>query len=210
MEVRERSSPRLGTEKIDAALRLADLGFAVVPGATITGAGDCSCGNAACRAPGRHPVDPAWLLHASTDPARILGQWERRPGANLVAPVLGPFHIVDTPAPIGELVVDWLGGRSGFAGPVIVTPERRYHFCSPAGVAVELGVMLDRRGYAPAKADLRVHREGSYVLLPPSTLGPVAAYRWQLRPRTHVRDLPGPAMLVRLIAEACREVIAVC
>lgn len=129
--------------------------------------------------------------------------WAECPDANVVAPLLGPFHIVDTPAEIGRRVVDRLGGYERFAGPVAVTPQQRYHFWAAPGVAVELGVVLDRRGHSQSEADIRVHREGSYVMAPPSTLGPFENYRWKLPPRGHIRDLPGSAMLVRLLLETC-------
>lgn len=190
---------------LTAALRLAELGIAVTPGAHVTFEGSCSCGNSLCREPGKHPVDPAWLLHASTTPADIVQWWDRHPDANVVAPLLGPFHVVDAPARIGRLVVDWLGGYFGFTGPVAVTPEHRYHFWAAPGIAVELGVVLDRRGHSLTDADLRIHREGSYVVVPPSTYGPFGDYRWELPPHTHIGDLPGSAMLVRLLLEACRE-----
>lgn len=133
--------------------------------------------------------------------------WGCQPDANIVAPLLGPVHIVDVPAEIGAMVLDRLGGRRRVTGPVAVTPAGRYHFWSAPGVAVELGVMLDRRGYAQAGADVRILREGSYVLAPPSTLGPFADYRWKVPPRAHVRDLPGSTILVRLLVEAYQELV---
>lgn len=196
---------RAGADRTSAAVRQAELGIAVLPGVRITRAGDCSCGNFLCRSPGRHPIDSAWLLHASSDPAKVARLWHEHPDANIVAPLLGPFHIVDAPAEIGHLVVDWIGGHYGFTGPIAVTPDDRYHFWAAPGVAVELGVVLDRRGHSLARAGIRVHREGSYVLTPPSTHGPFADYRWKLPPRAHVRDLPSSRMLVRLILEACRD-----
>lgn len=199
------SPSRAGAGRMAAALRLAELGVSVVPGARITLEGSCSCGSSACRSPGKHPIDPAWLLHATTNPADIVRWWTQHPDANVVAPLLGPFHVVDAPARIGRLVVDWLGGHAGFTGPIAVTPDHRYHFWAAPGVAVELGVVLDRRGHSQSGADMRIHREGSYVVVPPSTHGPFADYRWKLPPRAHIRELPGSAMLVRLLLEACRE-----
>lgn len=195
------------SDRTAAALRLAELGIAVVPGTRATEDGRCSCGDLACRAPGRHPIDSGWLLHASTDSTAIARWWEYRPDANIVAPLLGPVHVVDAPARIGAMVLDRLGGHRRFTGPVAVTPTGRYQFWSAPGVAVELGVMLDRRGCSQAGADVRILREGSYVLAPPSTLGPFADYRWKMPPRTHVRYLPGSTMLARLLVEAYQQLV---
>lgn len=200
-------SPRGGADRTAAALRLAELGIAVVPGTRTTTSGCCSCANPTCRSPGRHPVDSGWLLHASTDADDIVRWWGRQPDANIVAPLLGPVHIVDAPARIGATVLDQLGGHRRFTGPVAVTPAGRYHFWSAPGVAVALGVMLDRRGHSHAGADVRVLREGSYVVVPPSTLGPFADYRWKLPPRAHVRDLPASTRLARLLADAYQELV---
>lgn len=205
MTVGELSGVRGRADPTAAAIRLAELGIAVTPGANVSRGGVCTCGSPACRTPGRHPLDPAWLLHATTNADSIQGWWHEHPDANIVAPLLGPYHIVDAPARIGRLVLDWLGGYSSFTGPVAVTPEERYHFWALPGVAVEIGVLLDRRGYSLAAADLRIHREGAYVLLPPSAIGPFSNYRWKLPPHQHVRDLPSSGWLVWLLLQACRH-----
>lgn len=193
------SGGRARPARVAEALRLAELGICVAPGTYLNGCG-CSCGWAACRAPGGHPADPGWLIHATTEPLTVMRWWERWPAANIVVPLLGRLHVVDTPGEVGLAVLSRLCPEDS-AIPVAVTPQGRYHFWSVPGVGDEIAVLLERWGRSPVGADLRVYREGAYVLAPPSDLA-TGAYRWVRPPSAHVRHLTGSAALPRLVTEA--------
>jgi hypothetical protein len=66
----------------DAALAYAARGWYVLPLHDVT-QGHCSCGNEACKSPGKHPRLDHWDETASTDPAQIEAWWQQWPGANV-------------------------------------------------------------------------------------------------------------------------------
>ncbi|ANN66456.1 bifunctional DNA primase/polymerase [Bordetella bronchialis] len=83
------------TTALDYALAYAGLGWHVFPAFGIKD-GACSCGNAHCKNPGKHPI--GWLARkgqddATTDPDRIRGWWTAAPEAN-VAIMLKPSGLV--------------------------------------------------------------------------------------------------------------------
>jgi hypothetical protein len=67
---------------LDAALKYAESGFAVLPLHTIRDGG-CSCSNTNCRSAGKHPLLPHGLKEASTDEYTIRGWWAKWPDANI-------------------------------------------------------------------------------------------------------------------------------
>src|SRR5215470_14675515 len=63
---------------ISAILKLAGLGYYVVPLAWITDSGSCSCYRSkTCTAPGKHPLVKGWRHEATTDPQKIKRWWDR-------------------------------------------------------------------------------------------------------------------------------------
>ena len=67
---------------LDAALKYAESGFAVLPLHTIRDGG-CSCSNINCRSAGKHPLLPHGLKEASTDEYTIRGWFAKWPDANI-------------------------------------------------------------------------------------------------------------------------------
>lgn len=189
------------TRMVTEVFRLTELGIAVVPGTRIVN-DFCSCGSTICRSPGMHPADSGWLFHATTDPVAVTNWWNRWPSANIVVPLLGRFHILDVPPEIGLLVNQWLGETPEPTGPISVTDECRVHFWTRPGTALKLQVLLNRRARSLDYLDIRVHREGSYILAPPSQ-GPLVNYSWWKPPSEHIRNLPDPAPLLELFCDAC-------
>jgi hypothetical protein len=71
--------------RLERALQYAGLGWAVLPLYSLS-AGACTCGDAACRSPGKHPhreLVPHGVHDATLDAARIRDWWTRVPGANV-------------------------------------------------------------------------------------------------------------------------------
>src|SRR5262249_22895247 len=72
----------VGTDLLEAALRFAAAGIQVLPLHTPGPAG-CSCGNATCASPGKHPRTQHGVKDATTDAATIQAWWQRSPDANV-------------------------------------------------------------------------------------------------------------------------------
>ena len=69
--------------KADAAVYWAERGFFVFLVRHTTPDGACSCGNAACKSPGKHPLHTGWQEEATNDPERVAVMWEKHPNANI-------------------------------------------------------------------------------------------------------------------------------
>jgi putative DNA primase/helicase len=67
---------------LENALAYAELGWQVFPCHSII-SDSCSCGDADCKSPGKHPRTPNGLKDASTDPEIIKGWWSRWADANI-------------------------------------------------------------------------------------------------------------------------------
>lgn len=82
----------MSTPLLDAALRYAARGWAVLPLAWPVAGARCSCGHADCRHIGKHPAGrlvPHGVRQATTDESTIRSWWRRSPFAN-VGLALGP------------------------------------------------------------------------------------------------------------------------
>ncbi|MGH3322358.1 MAG: bifunctional DNA primase/polymerase [Streptosporangiaceae bacterium] len=191
-------------EQAEQALRLAELGIAVVPGAYPTADGRCSCGDRGCRTSAAHPADSGWLFHATTDPDTVARWWRECPQAGIIVPLLGGFHVVEVAPGMAQEALHWLPEH--YVGPVAITPSGRYQFWAAPGAEVELAVLLGRKGCSLCDVDLRVLREGTYVLAPPSSLGAAGAYRWVRPPLTRIRDLPESGALLHRLCDVCDRV----
>ena len=67
---------------LEAALTYAQRGFRVLPLNSIRN-GVCTCGNAQCKSPGKHPLTARGALEASADEIQIKGWWAQWPNANI-------------------------------------------------------------------------------------------------------------------------------
>src|SRR5215204_1014199 len=86
----------------EEALALAEEGMAVFPLFEPTGVG-CSCGDAACSGPGKHPRTQNGFRDASTDPLKIKRWWTKNPNANVGVATGEGFVVVDIDGPEGEI-----------------------------------------------------------------------------------------------------------
>src|SRR5579864_2559611 len=79
-------APELGIVReslcLDAAWQYADRGWPVFPVHTVADE-HCSCGNADCSSPGKHPRTAHGVKDATTDPTRIRAWWQEWPGSNV-------------------------------------------------------------------------------------------------------------------------------
>lgn len=171
-------SPRL-----EAALHYAAAGLPVVashfPVAVGRSGGQerallaCSCGEASCAAPARHP---AWSLaedDATTSTVELVRWWIGIPDANLATPAGPGLGLVElchrAPAP---LVVGWLAMRGIAAGPLIDAGPGCLQFLVRPGSSGWSFRMVEHGSV------LRLGPGGGLILLPPSRLISGAWTRW--------------------------------
>ncbi len=152
-----------------AAVRFAEHGWDVIPGACLSG-DRYHCGPG-CATVSCHPAyahGDAWCypLRSSHDP-RTVAAWWRRPHAVLLA-TGHALDVLEVPAYLGMS-----RGGARTRGPVAVTAEGRYL------VLVGRGSVL--REELAAMADVVLHGKGSWVPAPP-TAAPEGRVRWVVSP----------------------------
>ncbi len=161
---------------VEAALAYASIDWFVFPVHWLSD-GRCSCGDADCRRPGKHPCyDAATLPHgfrsATTDEALIRAWWRRWPLAQIGVDC-GRSRIL-----VIDLDVDASKGFDGVEqfellrglNPsgydlAAVTPRggRQLFFRMPDGAPITCSTGTEREGVAPG---IDVKGEGGYVILP--------------------------------------------
>lgn len=191
-----------------AALRFADQGWSVTPGAWLEPAGDDApqrfeCGRPGCVTSSCHPALTHWDDDATTDPSQIEEWWQDAPYSLLLATGHG-IEVIEVPALLGARAV--CGPVTGpgrpsatgaLRGPVAVTPQDRWMFF----VRTDVAAPAEQAGGIPApkaqalraelerREDVLFHTQGSWVPLPPTRLrsGPV---RWEVSPDDVEWQLP--------------------
>jgi hypothetical protein len=178
-----------------AALRYAAHGWAVTPGARLTGH-RFDCDRPECPIMGCHPAIESWEDAASTSPERVARWWSSRPHTVLLA-TGGSFDVLEVPATLGLRVLGTarlLGRRHHqVRGPVAVTPDERWMFLVRPGA--------DLRPELARCLDVVRHGTGSWVPAAPSRTpdGPV---RWVVSPDEVHWRLPEPDAVQELMIDA--------
>lgn len=164
---------------VDIAIFLGSKGFAVFPLFTIED-GRCSCGDAKCSSPGKHPIGslvPQGLRNADTDKQLIREWWATYPDANIGIATGDASNVVvldiDTKSD-GETTLSTLEEKFGRLPDTwaVETGGGGFHFYfrMPAvdirNSAGSVGPGIDVRG------------NGGYVVAPPSLHLSGNAYRW--------------------------------
>jgi len=144
----------------------------------------CSCRDPGCGQVGKHPLGslvPHGVKDATTNRARVLAWWTRRPQANIGLATGRLFDVLDVDGPEGEQAIRTLAAEHGLAssGPLVRTGGGGWHFyLAPTGLG-----NLHPRGLA--HVDWR--GRGGYVVAPPSRHASGHPYQW-----TAHRDLDTP------------------
>lgn len=182
-----------------AALRYAAHGWAVTPGARLTGH-RFACGRPGCPIMACHPALESWEQTASADPNQVQAWW--RHTAHTVLLVTGRcFDVLEVPARLGlrtlgaaRLHTGVLGvERADARGPVAVTAAGRWMFLVRPGMPL--------RSELEQRLDVVRHGLGSWVPAAPSrTLeGPV---RWAVSPEQARWRLPAADVVQALLSDA--------
>jgi hypothetical protein len=180
----------------EAALGYAARGFRVVPlhfpveqvrdAVTVL---DCSCGDRACAALGKHPLTPHGQRDATRERAWLEWHWRRWPQANIGLVTGELADVLDIDGRAGrEAIRQWAAEHQlRLDGPMVRTGTGWHYYLSASGARNRIGLLehVDWRGI------------GGYVVAPPSRHANGQHYRW-------VRSLgaelpPVPAALRSLV-----------
>jgi len=162
------------TDQAAAALAYARRGWAVLPCHHLS-PGGCSCANADCASPAKHPRTRRGLHDATTDPRTVKHWWRRWPDANVglrTGAVSGLVVLDIDPGHGGEATLAELVDAYEALPPTLEVRTgggRHLYFTHPgvrvANSAGGLGPGLDVRG------------DGGYILAPPSRHASGGTYR---------------------------------
>ncbi|GAB3157160.1 bifunctional DNA primase/polymerase [Micromonospora sonneratiae] len=186
------------------AVRYAEHGWEVVPGACLTGR-RFVCDRDGCRTRACHPALASWEKAASADPAMVTAWWQHQPHSLLLATGRA-FDVLEMPAYLGRRVLDagmriphrsrggTQVGRS--YGPVAVTPAGRWMFLVRPGDP--LRPELDQCYYVVR------HGLGSWIPAPPTRL-PEGPVRWVVSPELVQWRLPDSYATQHLLVDTLRS-----
>jgi ribosomal protein L37AE/L43A len=177
-------------------LDLAALGMRIFPAHNVH-KGRCSCGNAHCQNPGKHPRVNGWQTEATTDPAQIQRWRSTLPQANWGYAVDGLVLDVD-PRNGGDESLVTLERDHGVLPNTwrsLTGGGGEHHYLTlPEGVAVKSGPLSGYPG-------LDIKTVGSLVIAPGSVHASGRLYEWD--DAAHPEDIPravAPAWLIGLAA----------
>ena len=160
---------------IDQARELAVAGYRVFPLHHII-AGECSCAEAACSSPGKHPRTTHGVKDATSDPKVIERWWSLSlfPEANIGIATGQGLYVIDLDGDAGEAAWAKLESEHGAAPSLSARTGGggRHIYFSAIGLrlrntASRVAPRIDTRG------------EGGYVLAPPSSHASGRPYAWR-------------------------------
>ncbi|OII66072.1 DNA primase [Streptomyces sp. CC53] len=202
-----------GDQLLDSAVRYAEeRHWDVFPGTwleAVEGREHCSCGDAACPAPGAHPARPDWATQATGSAVAARRLWGKHPRASILLPTGRTFDVLDVPESAGFLALARMERMELTLGPVLCTPDRRVQFFVLPGATAKAADLVRKLGWSPTGIDLVAKGEGHYVAAPPTRVGGQGAVQWARRPTPANRWLPDAEELISPLAYACgREAAA--
>jgi bifunctional DNA primase/polymerase-like protein/AAA domain-containing protein/primase-like protein len=186
------------------ALEAIGLGFAVIPVHSILG-GQCSCGNAACPSPGKHPIAdlvPNGVKQATKDQEIAREWWAHHEDANVGIATGSASGVcvldVDERHGGGASLARLMQEHGAINTPTVKTGDG-FHFY----VATDGEPIRSKAGFLPG-LDLR--GEGSYVVYPGSSHKNGNTYAWMVPPNGK-GFAPFPSWLPALTKAQDREPI---
>jgi Bifunctional DNA primase/polymerase, N-terminal len=171
-----------------AALRYADRGWPVLPGAAYDGT-RFRCADLGCPTIGCHPAVDAWERLASADRVTVAQWWRSAPHSVLLA-TGHAFDVLEVPLRLGLVA-----RRSPGTGPIAVTGAGRWMFLVRPG-----DTLRPELRHEPGVVH---HGFGSWIPAPPSR-DPAGATRWEIAPDRVDWYLPDSYAVQELMLPALR------
>ena len=164
------------SESFAAAQQYAARGWAVLP-LHSADPGCCSCGEAGCESPGKHPRTVHGVKDATTDERTVREWWVRWPQANVG---------IATGRASGLVVLDVDRARGGQASLELLRAEcpdlQKAPTVETGGGGIHL-YFAHADGHIPNKVDflpgLDIRGDGGYVVAPPSRHKSGRTYQWR-------------------------------
>ena len=177
-----------------AALRYADAGWPVIPGAYLTGSGQrrrFDCGAPKCRTVACHPALVGWENEGTTDDVKIDAWWAERAYSVLLVTGIA-FDVLDVPASMGRRA---MSANRPVRGPVAATSSGRWMFLVRPGHTLlpELErdpevILHGWHSWVPAPPSLQVGGRVRWLIHPAEfhwrAANPYSVQALMLRPRT--------------------------
>lgn len=181
--------------KSKAAADYTRRGYLVFPLYTIKD-GQCSCGDADCPSPGKHPLTTNGFKNATNDARTVEAWWRQWPEANvgLATGRAAGFFVLDVDGPEGAETLKTLEEAQGALPPtatVITGNGKHFYFKYP-----ENGEIKNSTALGPG---LHLRGEGGYVVAPPSDHVSGRRYEWLVSP-DEVGLAEAPSWLVEFIS----------
>ncbi len=173
-----------------AALDYARHGWAVLPGACLTGA-RFRCERPGCPTVGCHPALDGGAEAASCEVEQVLAWWSRR-AFSVLLPTGRTFDVIEAPGQLAAPAARILA-EDGLAGPIAVTSDSRWMFFVAVGDRLRPD-LYHLRG--PIQ-----HAAGSWVPAPP-TRYPDGRVRWLAPPGAGDWQVPGSDPVQRALLDA--------
>ncbi|GAA3302185.1 bifunctional DNA primase/polymerase [Streptomyces cinereospinus] len=167
-----------GESLLETAVRYAEeRHWDVFPGTwleAVDGMQRCSCGDAACGAPGAHPARPDWATQATGSATVARRMWQKQPTASILLPTGRTFDAISVPETAGFLALARMERLELTLGPVTSTPDRRMQFFVLPGASAKVPELVRKLGWSLGSLDLAALGEGEYVAAPPPATAPGA------------------------------------
>ena len=182
---------------LEAALAYAARGWLVFPiHSPVGGTAPCSCGDADCSSPGKHPRTQNGFKDASIDPTVIEGWWTNWPDANIgiVTGVGSGLAVLDIDPRHGgdDTLAELVEQHGGLPETIEVATGGggvHLYFACPA---------VGQRSKNAFRPGLDLKADGGYVVAPPSLHESGEYYAWAVHP-DEVEVAAAPAWLLELV-----------
>ncbi|SOD64588.1 hypothetical protein SAMN06297387_11839 [Streptomyces zhaozhouensis] len=189
-------------------------GWDVAPGAVLDKGARrrpvCSCGGAACPAPGAHPLLHGRVITAGTPLDEALAAWSKArpapPGATALLPIGRAFDVLQVPEAVARAALPRLDRLGLPLGPVALAPDDRAWFLVAPGIAARLPALLDALGWPEPPPRLTALGPGDHIAAPPSPVAGLGEVVWLRRPDVDTAAVPpGANPLLGALASLCRR-----
>lgn len=174
--------------RLQAALEYAEKGLRVLPLHSLQIGNTCTCGNAKCSSPGKHPLNEHGVKEASCDEKKVRAWWKQWPFANVGIATGDGLVVIDIDPRHGGSLEALEGLVDTSDCPLVETGSGGWHLYFLYDSSIDL---RNTTGLLGEGIDTRAYH--GYVVAPPSHHQSGSAYRW-VRGLDDIYALPDAAL----------------